>query len=553
MARQPAQIASIARDTGDRVVAPTTNSAIQLADALGSVAPEAREFAQRYAQEEEAKASAQARTDALRTSGAAFADAVQQGLIEKTQNPWYMSAYSRESAQVRASNQMAALQEQSQTWDERTDSALFTDRLNREIGELGQAYEGPEEQQGFLTAANQTVQQLTSANTARNVARINQERDANAGTLAATALTEVNLANGGNATPEQLAEVLAPMREEYLGTGGSLLDWEKIVVASFKAAAMRAGDTDILEALKSDALGNLYNRPDVAGDIESDQYRIRQGVVDRLQFAEQQRRAQSDAEAAEIRPLAIEKYGEAIITGDFDPLEFTRWAAAQGYSYDGIAAAISSMNREVQQTQSLQAARFRVNALDPTQGQQTIALFTRAAREPLTPSLEQDITEAYLNGDIDQGDATRLINQAHVNGEQAEREARSGSGGGGGSRQGTATAVQPSGRVIVRNITGLNQRIEALSALAYTRTAALRGGTGGLEQTDVKALVRNAALAHLGMHPGDIQGAHDAAALETARWIRSRIAAQSARPPQGRQQPSSGGNRTQPSNPRRSQ
>src|SRR5689334_15374595 len=72
--------------------APKTNTALQLADALGEIYQPARRAAIVYAQKQQEKAEAQAKTDALKSMGADFAEAVRQGLIEPTQSPWYMDA-----------------------------------------------------------------------------------------------------------------------------------------------------------------------------------------------------------------------------------------------------------------------------------------------------------------------------------------------------------------------------------------------------------------------------------------------------------------------------
>ena len=127
------QIGVIAQDPGARLQAPGTNAALQLAESLRSATPEASRLMQGIAEDRSAKARAQAAKDALEQSGAKLADAVREGKIKPTQNPWYVQAYSTESAAIRAQKDLSALQTEAATWDSKDDPAAF-DKQWREIG-----------------------------------------------------------------------------------------------------------------------------------------------------------------------------------------------------------------------------------------------------------------------------------------------------------------------------------------------------------------------------------------------------------------------------------
>ena len=618
-----------ARDTGDRLQAPQTNEALQLAAALADVAPEARQFSMQVAEEEQRKAALQARTDALKTSGAAFKDAVDQGLIERTQNPWYMSAYHKEAAQVDATRRLATLTEEAQGWEERSDSALFQDRLNREVGEIGDTYEGEEAKQGFLAAANPILQQTTAANTARNVATVNAERLANAGSLAALAIATVNTNNGGNATPTQIRDALNAQREDFLLTGGNPMEWDSILIQGITSAAYASDDPDLMNVLKSPDLtseappapeptgavevGNidltnrpvttnadgsvstvlsmsigtdkgevliprvapdgtvlteeqaialyeesgqhlgvfsspeaatayaeklhdyqaelyadggtgrtsLYSRPEIAAAVSSDQYRIRQAALDRVQFAEQSRRAAASEEGSRLHPLLIEEYGEALFTGDIDPVANFRKYRDQGFSFEGVQAAINNITRDVQTTQSLQTARIRANALDPTQGMATIRLFTRAQRDPLTPALQGDVEAAFMRGDITQDDAVRLIGQAQTNGEQLARAGRTGGSGGGGG--GGSSDTSGSGNNFrVKSLSGLKESVGQTASAAYQAIFQVNGNRSPARDR-IEDLLEERMEGYLGRNPGDYSGAYEDMRTAAANFTRANL------------------------------
>lgn len=114
-----------ARDTGDRYQAPQTNTALQLAAALRQAQPVIGETLQGIAANEAERQRAQAHKDALVTKGQVLAEAVRQGKLPATQNPWYVEAYAKEGAAIRSQGQLTQLQLDSASWGEQNDPAAF--------------------------------------------------------------------------------------------------------------------------------------------------------------------------------------------------------------------------------------------------------------------------------------------------------------------------------------------------------------------------------------------------------------------------------------------
>jgi hypothetical protein len=458
-----------------------------------------------------------------------------------------MDAYRRESAAVRGTTALSELVAGSTEWTERNDPTAYQERLNREIGALGETIAGGDEEArlGYLAAANPVLQQQIAANTAYNVNRIVTERETNAGATAARTIGEVNRANGGNAAPAQVRDALALQREEYIAVGGDEAGWNKVILSGVTTAAYNAGDVDLIDLLKTEELGRLYDQPGNAADLESTQYRIRQGVIDRITFAEQATQAADQAAGREYLAKLYEQYGDELLLGDLPVQAIIDRGQEEGYSMGAIASAIRATGQQVQQTQSLQAARFNAITLDPTSGRAIVQLFTDVARNPTAPGLEDRLEQAYLEGKLSPDDYTRLATQVGNGFQALATSGGSGgsrSGGGDGSSGGDSPTRASNGTVRIRNVTALNARIESL---AYG--AAARLGRMGLVD-EAKEAAKAAAMVYLSTHPGDHQGAGVAASEGIVLWARRQSAPRATTPP-----PARGGNtrRAEPGNPRR--
>lgn len=248
-----------------RLQAPVTNSALQLADALKDVTPEARQAMQGFAQDQAEKQRAQAKKDAIQASGALLADAVRAGKLRATQNPWYVQAYNRESAAIRAQDSLQKLQTESATWDEQDDPQAFAKRWRDEVGKVAEGYSGEDYSAGFNAAEAAVTSQVLQTNVARNTARIQTERQQNLGALATDALQSALRTKGGAVTPNEAWEALLPARQQWFATGGDVDGWNKIVISAVTSTAYGARDKSLLDLLKAP---EIAHGPSDAGGVD---------------------------------------------------------------------------------------------------------------------------------------------------------------------------------------------------------------------------------------------------------------------------------------------
>lgn len=248
-----------------RLQAPVTNSALQLAEALARVSPEAQATMQGIAKTRADRAREQAKRDALQASGAGLADAVREGKLKPTQNPWYIQAYNREAAAIRAQDTLQKLQTDSSSWEEANDPQAFAARWRAEVGELAKGYEGPDMAAGFTAAEAAVSSQVLQVNVARNTQRIQAERTQNLGALAVDAIQGALRTRGGAITPNEAWEALLPARQQWFATGGDAEGWNKLVIQSVTSAAYGAKDRTLLDLLKAP---ELSVGPSEAGGVD---------------------------------------------------------------------------------------------------------------------------------------------------------------------------------------------------------------------------------------------------------------------------------------------
>jgi hypothetical protein len=121
------------------------------------------------------------------------------GKIRATQNPWFVSAYNRESAAIRGQDALSKLSTDSASWEERNDPQAFAKRWHSEVGGLMEGFAGdPDSIKGFTAAEGQASQQALATNQAYNTQRIFSERKQNLSALAADALQKGVIAGGGH-------------------------------------------------------------------------------------------------------------------------------------------------------------------------------------------------------------------------------------------------------------------------------------------------------------------------------------------------------------------
>lgn len=260
-----ATIRVTSQDTGDRLAVPQTNSALQLAEALGELVPTARALAGSIGEDLQTTAEANARRDATVASGARLADAVRSGVIRPTQNPWYTQAYRRESAALRVQRSLRELQLQSVTWDSQGDPARFEAQWSAGVRSIAEA-EGTDRdtEAGFVAAERQITPQVLNTNQERNARRITEERSQNVSALAAEALADAARTHGGTLSPNLAYDALQGARARWFATGGSLNDWNNIAKAALTTAAYSTQNSGLLDLARAPEIINGHSEAGAA-------------------------------------------------------------------------------------------------------------------------------------------------------------------------------------------------------------------------------------------------------------------------------------------------
>ena len=248
---QRQSIAVQARDTGDRFQAPQTNTALQLAGALKEAQPALAGTLQGIADKEALKQRELAHRDALMTQGQVLADAVRDGKISATQNPWYMEAYAKEGAAIRSQTALSALQTDSTTWAEQNDPAAFAQKWRDGVANIAKDYTDKDSIAGFAPVEAQFTQQALQGNVAQNQHRIITERGQNNSALAADALATTAKQNGGVLTPQQGIDAMAPAHNLFIGTGGTEQEWHTMSTQAIISAASSTRNPGLIDLTKS--------------------------------------------------------------------------------------------------------------------------------------------------------------------------------------------------------------------------------------------------------------------------------------------------------------
>lgn len=240
-----------ARDTGDRFEAPSTNAALMLAASLRQLQPGLSDTLDTIADREAEKQRARGRRAALLAQGSTLAEAVRDGRLKPTQNPWFMEAYNKERAAITSQEAFTRLQVESTTWEERNDPEKFRQRWAKGVAAIAEGFTSRDEIAGFTPVESQFTQQTLQQNTAENVQRIISERKENVSSLAAQALMSAASANGGALSAEQALAALAPSRQMWLDTGGTIEEWHTLQVQAITSAAYGSRNSGLLDLTRA--------------------------------------------------------------------------------------------------------------------------------------------------------------------------------------------------------------------------------------------------------------------------------------------------------------
>jgi len=414
----------MASPSGASLAAPRTNAALELAAGLASVAPGVNDVLQGWAKERSAELAAKAEADALATSGQDFKEAVLAGKIEKTQNPWYIQAYTQRAAQVRAQGELSALATEAQTWGERDDPQAFAAKFSAEVGKRAQAYQGIDAAAGFQAAAGPIQQQQLAANTAYNVNRIQTENEQNVSTLATKAILDVSAANGGNATPQQVWDALAPLQQQWLDTGGTEQSWNTLVINSTIAAGANSANASLLNILSDErggkgALANMAG-PDgtpVATTLMSARYRIEQEAATRGMSEIRARQNAVKLEGMQALEAVQAQFGYDFLEGKVSRSEVMGFLKEKGVSPAGAEFALKEMAETAAATTSLARA---LAGGDP----EVLQLYNLASTSGYSATLYSRVEGKVLLGQMDINEAEQILGTARSRSNALEAEAR---------------------------------------------------------------------------------------------------------------------------------
>jgi hypothetical protein len=494
------------------------NGAVALAGALADTSPQITSFITELGGQLQAKAANKAQADAFASSGEAFKDAVADGRIEPTQNPWYIKAYNLNSAQVRGTAAMATLVDQSQTWQERNDPAAYEARMAKEMGGIAQGFQQhPESLQGFENAANPAYSRAISLNQEYNATRIQTEHVQNVSTLMTSMVQQVAAQNGGVLSPENAQAALKPLVDQWVSTGGSPTQARMLMLGAVTGAAYNTGNSGLLDVLNQDfdGKGPLANISDasgkpIAGDLATDRYRIER-LIGMQGTAAQKAHAQAilkEGQAAydDLQAAHGWDFNEGKLT---EPMMMEEMKA-KGYSPAGASMAIRLFKDDAAGINSLAQDLNGMHAINPDAQLGAANLVLSASTTGLSPALRQRTFDALRTGMIDTATFDKIVetgakvdernaNNARSDARQAKSDSRA------DAREQMATARQEAivakdytkGAVgkIVDNAVKFNDR-------SYLSNPAL------YKELEVTAV--SAQTGYLHDHPGDYLGAETA-------------------------------------------
>lgn len=508
----PEFITSSSEAAVGRVSAPRTNPALQLAESLRNLNPALTNLGIAYTKQLKEEAQTAAKAAAIKTSGKEYAQAVRDGSLSETQNPFFIEDYNKESAYLRAQTDIAQLRDDSQTWPEQNDPQAYQARYLKHLSEIQSKYgSDPDSQEGFLAAANPAMQQDFAANTAQRAQQISQERQANMATLVAQQIGAVQGAKGGRATPEETWAALSGLKDQYLSTGGTPEQWDKLVYNGVVAAALlqkKPGLLDLLKDSKSGSAGAIYSLPGMAPDIEATRYRIR-ADIENAEDREYSQLLHNDAIARRnAQSQLYERFGSDYLTGKVPANEILDAinsldvpasvkadvlgdARRVGTDYAGIA--------EAHYAQFAQSAQGRAELLD---------LYQRGRAMGWSPELEAEWGSLYLRGDVSEAtmkaaldESVDTVKAAH-NGRIPREVAKQMD-----NYVATGKTVYGASTILIAQT---NKALRQQKARPFTQA----------EIDHVMTLTRQTADYYLKVHPGDYTGAVEEAKKAAADLMR---------------------------------
>lgn len=497
-----------------------TNSALQLAGALQDAEPTIRDTLGAIVDKDREDETLKAKKDALLANGAKLADAVRDGTLQPTQNPFYVKAYATEGAALRTKSALSNLQLQSASWQEQADPSAFQKRWGEEVGKIGQDYTAPDEIAGFTPVANQYTQQVVQANVSEAARKMEADRKAGIGALGADTIQTALRANGGVLSPSQLSDALAPVRDQWHQTGGTQGDFDLMAIQAVTTAASASNHPELLDTLKglpnSSGHGSLYDLPGQSQKIEQDKFYIgkqaegaieaRVGAITALQ-KEGGMKGVAELDA---------KYGDSILTSPPSANDIVAFLGNR-YTPAEKAEAVKVIQQRATPYASLDKTRYEIAGNNPSSP--VYSLSVEASTKGYSQDLEDRISKAMWAGQMSPEDASKMVAHAVSTGRSNVAEGRAAA-----SFSKTMTNYNADVGGIVHNRTTL---LGAASDLAAGVAAQYQTKTGkpmdAKTRAGVTRLIKDSAGAVLASKPGAWDEANRAAQTTSAAILKNMV------------------------------
>lgn len=501
------------------------NGALQLASALAQTQPEVNDFVGQLGGQLQARAQARAQQASFAQSGEALGDAVREGKIEPTQNPWFIQAYNKDSAELRAKGDISSLLDKSQTWAERNDPAAYQARFAKEMGQLGQSYTThPETLQGFEEAATPLYNQAVASNQQYNVQRIQQDY-VQTNTQLMEQRIQDTLKLNPNAAPADVLDSLTPLTKQIYATGGTDSDVKKMAFQAIMGAAYNAKDPGILSLAHQSFQGGLplAEIADEQGKTFGQQLGYAEFDINRQAQAEAMNatrgnNARITQEGNQVVQSLLSQYGlQAIAHTTPSELQAIVSNSNGKISLEGALQAAKMIDEKFQGLTGVNKELVQFNQNDPDNIKRLIDYHAYGATHGLTPSLTTQLSQDAAKGLITWEQADGVISEASSTartqfseGMANKREARS------EASQSVNEARRELSDAKTHATEGLKGAVGAVLNNVYL---AVPGSEKNPQIERAANAVTNAAyFGHLSAKPQDYDGAVQAAQQAAGQW-----------------------------------
>ena len=543
----PSGVQVIQPDSPADVSAGRGNGFLSLAGALADTAPELHDALGAYAKFGQERESAKAQAAAFANTGEAFGDAVREGKIEATQNPWFIKAYNLDAAVIRGKSDMAALMDQSQTWAERTDPQKFQARFSKEMGALAQNYAGghPEVLQGFETAAQPIYQAALAENTQFNIDRIHTEHTENLTALATDALGQTAAKNGGTLTAETAGAALAPVLQQAIQTGGTQSQARALALAAVVNHAAQTGNGEEMRSLLSTGIPGLGK---LADTVDAQGGPIGLQVLKDSYFIVRDQGAAAKADAAKVTSVATQvvstmeaqyglQEGRQIDTNNAAIMDIITKA---GVTDPGMATRIALeakrvAAKEFEGATQLHNAMVAFDGTDPATTQRLLGFHAYAAQNGLTKDLVPRLSQEVANGTMSLTMADSIISEAaHTSNtkfSESMADRRENASLEADARRAARDAITNIKQVreqLVASAVYVGENLKGKDAKGQTVTVVdpyLSGTQGKARLAALDERIKGAMSIYQLGHPMDYLGIQQAGRDELARFLNERAAA----------------------------